>query len=508
MENKPTSKNNKSVKRNYFYNLAYQLFLLITPLVTTPYISRVLGSSGVGQYSFTYSIITYFVLFGALGFGYYAQREIARVRDDKREQTKVFYEILIARLISVLVSLGVHILIIFTGVYGVTYSKLMWILSINIIATAFDVTFLFQGNEEFGIIALINTFIKIIGIILIIVFVKNESHVWVYALCQSIALVLSNIVLWIRVPKLLSKEHDTRLNIKRHIIPTLRLFVPTIAVSVYTILDKTLIGLLIPGKIMVEDVEKNICDIENGFYDSSEKIIKMAMTIITSLSTVMIPRNSYALSVGDIDSFKLNINKALRFVFFLGIPIMFGLIAISYNFSPWFFGNGFDKVPLLMSIMSPLVLLIGLSSVLGLQYLLPQKKDKKYTIAITSGAILNFVLNIFLISLYWSIGAAIATISAEIVVTSLMFFFAKDDINIINLLKTTWKYIIAGVIMFTFVYVTQLFLSPAIVNTFILILEGIGSYFVTLLALKDDFVMLSVKRIIHRVFKKKDVSKL
>ena len=142
-------KQTKSAKKNYIYNLVYQIFGLITPLITTPYISRVLGSSGIGQYAFTYSIVSYFVLFGALGFGIYAQREIARSQGNKCEQTKIFWEIVIARLASVSLSLIVYVFIIVFGAYGEDYSTLMWILTINVISTTFDITFLYQGNEDF-----------------------------------------------------------------------------------------------------------------------------------------------------------------------------------------------------------------------------------------------------------------------------------------------------------------------------------------------------------------------
>ena len=398
----------KSIKKNYIYNLIYQTFTLITPLITIPYISRILGSFGIGQHSFTASIASYFILFGSLGFSVYAQREIARFQDNKIEQTKIFYEIIIARSISVFLALIIHVSILCSGVYGETYTLLMWILTINIGATAFDITFLLQGNEEFGTIALRNVIVKIVGILTIFLFVKNESHVWLYTLCQSVILILSNLSLWTRLPKMLVKIGLKDLNIRRHFIPTLRLFIPTVAVSIYTVLDKTLIGILVPGTTVIDGVEKNVSDIENGYYDQAEKIIKMAMTVITALGTVMVPRNSYAIASGDIDSFKRNIRNALKFVVFFGLPIVLGIVALSDNFSSWFFGKGYEKVPYLMITLSPLVIVLGFSNVLGLQYLLPQKKDSKYTVAVSLGAIINLILNIFLVKSYWSFGAAIA----------------------------------------------------------------------------------------------------
>lgn len=479
----------KSIKKNYFYNLIYQLFALITPLVVTPHVSRVLGSSGMGQYSFTYSIATYFMLFAALGFGYYAQREIARAQGDKKEQSKIFFEIMIARSLSVGASLLIHFALILAGIYGPVYSVLMWILTINIAATAFDVAFLFQGNEEFGMIALRNVVIKAIGVAAILIFVKNEDQVWLYALCQCLILIVSNLSLWTRLPRFLTRVNPKELNIKRHFRPTLRLFIPTIAVSVYTMFDKTLIGIMVPGTTVVDGVEKKIADLENGYYDQAEKLVKMATMVVASLGTVMIPRNSQAIASNNMEEFKANISKALTFVFFLGTPIMFGLAAIAFNFSPWFFGPGYEKVPYLMMILSPLVLIIGLSNVLGLQYLLPKKEDKKYTIAITCGAGLNLALNLALIYFYWSYGACIATIVAETLVTSLMLVFSHKDVKLRNLFIAGWRYLVAGALMFGGVFLTQRFLQPNALNTVLLILEGVGIYFVLLLVLRDRFTI-------------------
>lgn len=492
-----------NVKKNYLYNLIYQVFSLITPLITTPYVSRVLSGAGVGQYSFTYSLVSYFVLFGALGFGVYAQREIARIQDDKKEQSRIFWEIIIARCISVGITLLIYIGLILSGIYK-DYTNLMWILSINVISTLFDITFLFQGNEKFGVIALRNIIIKIVGISLIFIFVKNERDVWIYSLCQSIILIFSNLSLWPSIPKLLCKVKFADLKIKRHFIPTLRLFIPTIAVSVYTMLDKTLIGLMIPGNITStneagEEIVTKISDLENGYYEQSEKMVKMVLTIITSLGTVMIPRNSQEIASGNVDGFKKNIYGALRFVAFLGIPLMFGLAAVAKNFSPWFYGKGYEKVPYLIMIISPLIMIIGLSNVLGLQYLIPLKKDSKYTIAICSGAAINLCLNLILIPLLWSYGAAIATVAAEALVTTTMFVFARKDISFLKIIKDSWKYFVSGIAMFVILFLFFFEFGASILNSCFMVLFGTLIYFVSLFILKDKFFIDGFFKILNKL---------
>ena len=181
---------------------------------------------------------------------------------------------------------------------------------------------------------------------------------------------------------------------------------------------------------------------------------------------------------------------------------MFGVGAVAQNFSPWFFGDGYEKVPILMMIFSPIILVIGFSNVLGIQYLLPLKKDKKYTIAITSGAAINLFLNLILIRLLWSYGAAIATIVAELTVTVIMFIFARKDISFFNTLKATWKNILSGLIMFAAVFTTQYFLKSSILNTLLLVFEGAAIYFGLLLLLRDNLLLLMIKKIFAK-FKKK-----
>ena len=501
----------RSVSLNYIYNLCYQIFLIIVPLITTPYVSRVLTSSGVGQYSFCNSISNYFILFGSLGFNIYAQREIARHQDDKYLQSKIFFEIFFARFFTVSITLAIHLVILFCGLYN-EYTQLMAIFSINIIATIFDISFFYQGNEEFGFVSLVNVVIRTICTILIFVFVKNSSDVRIYVLCLSMMLIGSNVFLFIKLPKMLVKIRFSELNIKKHFIPTLRLFIPTIAVSVYTMLDKTLIGLLVQGQILVEDetgnlVLKNISDIENGYYEQAEKIVKLGMTVFTSFGSVMIPKNSRAVMSGDMNDLKHNLDTSLSFASFLGFPLMLGLIATCQNFCPWFFGEGYEKVPFLIMMFSPLVMIIGYSNILGLQCLLPIKRDSKYTISIISGSIVNLVLNLCLIPFMRSYGACIATIFAEFFVTFFMFHFSKDLVSFKNILIKSWKNIFASIIMFGVVYGLSYLLTSSIYNTLLLFIVGVIIYFSICLLMKDSmtlFVLNKAIMLIKKILRKKN----
>ncbi len=501
------SKKKTKISVNYIYNLSYQVLNLAIPLITAPYISRVLGSAGVGQYSFTYSIASYFILFGSLGFTYYAQRECARVQDKVKEQSILFWEILIARAITIGISLCIYIIILLMGYFG-DYTLLMWILSIHIFSTALDVSFLFQGNEEFGIIAIRNMIARCIGVALIFIFVKDEGDTWVYILSQSIISVLSNLTLWSRLPKVLTKVQLKDLRIHRHFIPTLRLFIPTIAVSIYTILDKVLIGILIDGTTKMVNTDGTtaiykVSELENGYYEQSEKIVKLVMTIFTSLSTVMISRNSNDIAKGNMDAFRNSIYSTFKFLFFIGTPLMFGLIAVASNFSPWFFGDGYEKVPYLIMLFSPIILIIGMSNILGRQYLVPLQRDKEFTFAICLGAIINICLNIVLIPSLKSFGAAFASVLAELAVTITMFVIVKNEVSISKIFKSSWKEFLAGVFMFCVVFYTASMLEPSVGNTIFLVIEGAVVYFIQMIIMRNEYVYICVEIIRKKISKNK-----
>ena len=425
----------KNVINNYAYNLLYEVFLLIVPIAVTPYVARVLGEVGSGQYSYTYSLATYFTLIASLGFTYYAQRLIASHQGDKCQQTIDFWEVVIARCVPAVITLIIYFLLLSFGIYDTKYSVLMLVLSINIFAVPFDISFFFQGNEEFGKIVLRNIVIKSASILCIFLFVKDKTDLGLYALIQSGTILLSNISLWVYIPKYLVRISIRTLHPLKHIVPTIRLFLPTIATSVYTSLDKTLIGI----------ITKN--DAENGNYEYAEKLIKMVLTILTSLGTVMSPRNSKKFADGDIEGVERNISATSNFVFFLGVPLMFGIIAVADNLIPWYLGVGYNKAANIMKILAPIVLIIGLSNVFGRQFLIPSNQDKKFTTAIVAGAGANFTLNIFLIPEFGSYGAAAATVFAELTVTCVMLIFVRKNIKINVLIRNSWKYWLSGVIM-------------------------------------------------------------
>lgn len=499
-----------SVKKNYIYNAIYQIFTMIVPLITTPYISKTLLPEGVGKYSYTYSIVSYFVLFAQLGFGYYAQREIAKNQKDLYKQSITFFEIMIVKTFSVGISLVIYCIMCFTNVFG-EYTPLMWYWIFLILAQGVDIAFIFQGNEEFGKVVTRNLVIKILGIVSIFLFIKDTTHVWIYILSIALSNFLGALSTWIYLPKYICKVNRKDIHPLHHLKPTIQLFIPTIASVVYSYLDKTLIGLLIRdtyteveeivlnGKTNFIEVVKKYSDLENGFYEQSEKIVKVGMSLLTALGAVMLPRNSKEYASGNDNNLKNNIYFALKFVFFIGCPIMLGLFAISENLIPWFLGNGFEKCILYMKMFCPLVILIGIDNVFGIQYLLTTGRDKEYTISIVSGTFSNIILNIILIPLFWGKGAIIASVLAELIILGIMYFFIRKEISIFKIINDSKKYIFSSLIMFIVVFIIQKYLNSSILNTMILIAIGAITYFTMLFIFRDDLIINSTKTFINKL---------
>lgn len=266
-----------SITKNYIYNLAYQILLIITPIITTPYLSRVLGSEKIGIYSFTNSIVSCFILFGGLGITLYAQREIAFVQEDKEKISTIFWEIITVKCCTVMISIIIYY---FTCVLNNEYKYFYLIFLIEVIANCIDISWLFQGLEQFKKTITKNALVRILATISIIVFVKKPEDLYKYILIQSISVLLGNLSLWIYLPKYVNKIKIKKIKIKKHIKPIILLFIPQIALQIYMVLDKTMIGWIIVDKSEV------------GFYEQAQKIIRLVLAIMTSLSTVMVPRIS------------------------------------------------------------------------------------------------------------------------------------------------------------------------------------------------------------------------
>lgn len=480
----------KSLMKNYLYNLSYQLVLILSPLIVTPYITRILGPIETGKYSFTFSIVSIFVLFASLGFNIYGQRLIASQQSKRDQQRKSFFEIIICKLVIFVIIIIVYFIPIISKIYESKYLLLFSVETLELFNVLFDISFLFQGNEDFGVIAVRSIAVRTIGIVLIFTLVKSAEDTITYAIIQSGTVLMGSLSLWLYLPKELEKSKSKIERPFRHLPQALRLFLPTIAVSIYTLLDKTLIGVITKS------------DFQVGNYEYAEKLVRILLTIVASLGIILISRNSALYEEERKNELNQNVFLSFDIVVHFAFPMMFGVIVIASRFSLWFLGDEFSLAGNIMKILSPIIVLIGVSNILGQQYLIPTRQDKKYTVAILAGSVSNIIINIPLIYYWGAFGAAASTSISELIVCIIMYLFVRKDLGDMFVLKAI-KPVIAGVIMLFCGLLLDYYLPSETIWVFVVTLLCVILYFSILLIMKDSFLKKALQLIKERIIKRK-----
>ena len=470
-----------SIKENFLYNSAYQILTILVPLITTPYISRVLGADGIGVYSYSYSVAQYYVLFIMLGLNNYGNRTIASVRDNRDCLSKTFWSIYALQFI-----LGILVTTVYS-VYCFGLSKnfrAALIMGIYVISACFDINWFFFGMEKFKITVLRNSLIKVLTTVLIFLFVKEKSDVYVYCLIMVVGMFVSQIALWPYLKKMIDFYKPSLTEICIHIKPNLLLFLTVIAVSLFKIMDKIMLGLL-------TDTE------QVGFYESAERIISIPTAFVTSLGTVMLPRMTNMLANKEEGTSKM-LYKSILFSMFLSSSMCFGIMGVSKVFVPLFYGAGYEICVQLFIILLPSSLFLAFGNVIRTQYLLPNKLDNVYVISAFLGAATNLIINFALIPNYGAVGAAVGTFFAEAVVCIYQAYKVRKYIEIKKYVIDSIPFILSGLIMFLVLFN----LNIAVKNQFsLLLLEiviGVVLFF-TVLSLQ-----LLIKKCVNQyVFKRK-----
>lgn len=420
-----------SIIKNYIYNTGYQLLTIIIPIITTPYIARVIGSSGMGKYTYENSIAYYFVMFIMLGLNNYGNRTIARVRDDKEAMSKNFCEIY---LMQIVIGIVVTILYFIFCIISAKNNSLRWIMIIYIFSAVIDINWFFFGLEKFQLIVLRNTIIKIITTICIFIFIKEKKDLYLYVIIMLSGTFISNLMLWMIVFNNIALTKVKFNNVIQHLKHNLLLFIPIVAVSLYKYMDKIMLGIFSEIK-------------QVGFYEYSEKIIQIPMALVNSLGIIMLPKMSNLVVNNRNKDEERYISTSILFAEFSSSSLCFGLMGIAKEFVPFFYGNGYSICVYLFYILLPSCCFIAFANVIRTQYLIPHRMDIIYIKSVILGAIVNFIFNIILILHFQAIGAAIATLMAEIIVCFYQAVKLKDILNISQYVKDTIPFITAGIIM-------------------------------------------------------------
>lgn len=478
-----------SILSNYFYTMCYQVLALLTPLITTPYVARVLGVDGVGQYSYAFSIVNYFSILGALGVNTYGKLKIAEARDDIKETSKLFWEIFIARCITVAISLCLYGILY---IKMVDYRPILLVLSLNILSVAFDITWFFQGLEEFRLTALRSIIVKILNVIAIFLFVKDSDDVLVYTFIMQFTLFIGFTVLWGSLKKNIVKINFREIKLIYHWKRSAVYFVPTLAGTLYSYVDKTMIGAILGS------------DSENGYYEEAHKIEQVLLSAVTSLSMVIMPRMAFLFKKAKRSEANGIIKRSVTVTLMISFAMMTGLICVSERMVPWFLGKGFENSIKMLYVFSPLLMVSGLKACIGQGIVMPLGKQKEYNTAVVIGTIFNIITNYVLITLYGGIGAAIASLLSEIVVVFILLLYSKSYLSILDIIRWSYKYVVASVVMAGVVIAVDNILD--IPTTLLLMTEalvGACVYFAVLMLMRDTVAIDMKNRLLSLLRRKK-----
>lgn len=465
----------KKLFTNYFYNILYQVFTILVPLITVSYTTRVLGDA-LGVNAFSGSVVQWFVIFGIMGINNYGIKTVGAVRDDKNILSKTFAGIFLMQLINMLLVMVIYI--IFISISTFEYKIIYFIQALTIMATMFDISWFYLGIEDFKINAIRNIIVRTIGIILIFLVVKKQEDLWLFVLINAGVAVLGQMIMFVQLPRHID---FIKVSIKEayheHFKENMILFVPQLATSVYNIMDQTLVG------IFASDWEA-----QSAYYQQAIRFVRMFLYLITSIGSVIMPRISNVFHKGNNEQIKAYLSVTLKLAIYLSIPIMFGTAAIAPSLVPWLMDESFHSVSYLIPITCPIIILVSLSNVFGIQYLLPTGKTKAYSTTVVIGAVVNLISNAILIPKFGALGACISIVLAEGSVTLLQIIIVKKiklelDFNI----KTFIIYFLDGIIMCAVVLLIGKVLGPGLKTNVIQILAGVIVYLGLLTIIKDDF---------------------
>lgn len=474
--------------QNLFYNLIYQVVVILAPLVVTPKLSRVLGPDYIGLKSFTFSIVYYFAVCGVLGLDIYGQKKIAEYKEDKEKRSKMFLQIASLRVIlcSVSTLIFVMIFIVFNNDTLTRSIYLCWL--IYLVREIINPIWYLQGREQYKYISITNIISQILYVASVFIFVDTKEDILKYIVFYTLIPLIISILY---IPKVIKDIKFVSIASKEW-IPILKealiYFVPTIATALYSMLDKTMLGFFDPSKV------------STGFYEQAEKLVKVALAFSTASFTIMRTRMTYVYCNSSEDNYKKHASLFISISMFLCWPIMFGIVGISNDFVPLFFGKGYESVVSLSKIFSLVVPCLTISGMLQAIYVFPQglqnMMNRYYLVALT----INAVLNSIFIPIFASYGAAMASVMAELILALFLIIRAKHSIPVKKIISTSGKYILSSVVMLIVMkYISRNIDVATIYKVVIEFSVGIIVYIVICIILRDNFLIEMIKSVLLRI---------
>lgn len=434
------------MKGNYIYNIIYRLSICILPLVITPFSARVLGAEGVGLYSLSSAVACYFIMFGRLGLEHYGSRTIAVCKGDPQKMRRTFWSIYSMQCMTAVASCLLYILVIHLAFPGDIL--IYWMQGLYVLSALFDISWYFFGTEQFRTTTLRSLFIRGLIIAGMFLFVHTRDDLWLYTLIMSACFLLEQLLLF---PFLFRQIKPIRVSwqeIKVHIKPNLKLFLPLAALSIYNWMDKLMLGLICGNEPV-------------AFYNYADSIINLPKGIVAALGTVMLPRLSRLAQKKDYAALSQTLRTSMRLIMLICCALCFGIAGVAPVFVPFFLGPGYSETVMLTIYLALVMIPMSIIDVIQTQYLIPFGKENVYLRSVLLGAGVNLLLNALFIPIMQSTGAVIGTFGAQLAVCIYQLIHIRSIYPLRQLYTAIWPFFLCGMAEFGIAwFLGNLGLSP------------------------------------------------
>ena len=449
------------VKKNFAFQIIYQVVILVIPLIVSPYLTRTMGSIALGTYTYTYSIAYYFVVFAMLGINKHGQRIIAQRRNDSEKLRTTFWSLYFIHAVASILSLAAYL--VYVLVICGSDKEIALIQGIYVFSATLDITWLFYGLEKFKIVSIRNAIIKLIETFCIFMFVKSLSDLGVYTLIMTLSICIGQTVMLPQAVSAISPIHLSKEDLVEHIKPLFTLFAAVVAATLYTMFDKTLIGIL--------STTENV-----AFYEYSDKIVKIPRTFITVIGTVLFPKACRYAAANDKQGMKITMDNCLIVAYFIGFAAFFGLLSVADLFATTYYGDEFAICGTVMMSMSPLILIIGIGESVRSCYIYPLKRDTAMVKILTANAVINLVLSSLLIPKIGIYGAVAGTVVAELCGLICEMCICRRYIVFKSFIAKGVPFSAIGLVMFIVIRIAADFMEISVSSLLIQILIGASVY--------------------------------
>lgn len=425
----------QSLSKNIIFQFLYQLLIFAIPFVVSPYLTRTLQATALGTYTYVNSIAYYFVVLANLGISVHGRRIISVCSDDETLLRQKFWSLFSVHLIISLVAVVCYLLFIVFFVHD--DSLVYWIQMIYVLSAMLDVTWFFYGMENFTSVVKRNTAIKILECLFIFSFVRGPEDVYVYTLICSGSLFLGQAVM---IPQVIRTVRPVRIykeDLMEHLKPLLVFSVSLIATTLYTVFDKTLLGIMATKESV-------------AFFEYSNKIVHIPLAFTSIVGSVMLPRVCKLVAQKKVLELRRYLDYSFMIVAFIGVGSCFGLSAISHEFVLLYYGANFIECSNIIVWLAPLVFIIGAGSVYRTQCMIPHHMDRSFNLCILGNACINILLSISLIPYYGLYGAVWGTVGAEVFGLVVQAWLCNRYYDFRKLIKIVVPFLVNGYIMFAF----------------------------------------------------------